>query len=76
MRWVDRQAQGILICSKKSNWWSVNRDVPHGSLLSPVLFNNVIHDLDDRMEFSLRKFSDVTKLAGGDINMFQDKAYI
>jgi len=59
MNWLEGPSQRTVV----NGTFSSNKQCPQGSILSPVLFNIIINDIDDGIECTLSKFATDTKLS-------------
>jgi len=62
--WLDACIQRVVISGSMSRWRLVTSGVSKGSILGPVLFNNVIDDIDSGIKCMPSKFADDMKLRG------------
>ena len=61
-KWLIDRRQRIVVDGEVSNWKSLLRGVPQGSVLGPILFLIYINDLDDDITSKVLKFADDTKV--------------
>lgn len=62
MHWDHTQR--VVVSGSISAWKVATSAAPQGSVLEPVLFNILITVMNSRIEFTLRKFVEDTKLCG------------
>ena len=61
-KWLTHRRQRVIVDGEISNWKSVLRGVPQGSVLGPILFLIYINDLEDDITSKVLKFADDTKV--------------
>ena len=61
-QWLTDRKQRVVVDGEVSNWKSVLRGVPQGSVLGPLLFLIYINDLNDNITSNVLKFADDTKV--------------
>ncbi|PKU29371.1 rna-directed dna polymerase from mobile element jockey-like [Limosa lapponica baueri] len=67
--WLDGHTQTVAVSGSMSKWKPVMSGIPHGLVLVPVLFNIFVSNMDSRIECTLSKFADDTKLCGAVVTL-------
>ena len=61
-KWLTHRRQRVIVDGEISNWKSVLRGVPQGSVLDPILFLIYINNLEDDISSKVFKFADDTQV--------------
>jgi len=62
--WLECHRQRVVVPGCMPRWKSAMSSVPLGSIMGPVLIRIFINDIFDRIECTLNKLADDTKLSG------------
>ena len=62
-KWLYGHTQKAMVSGSMSKWRPVTNGAPQGSVFGPVLFKFFVSNMDSRIECTLIKFADDTKLS-------------
>ena len=74
-KWLTHRKQRVLVDGEISNWKSVFRGIPKGSVLGRIFFLIYINDLEDDISSKVLTFADDTKVFRKVTNDTDTKVY-